>query len=369
MASEAKRPVRKAEEPCAELERQLKARDAELREAREQQTATAEILKVISSSPADSKPVFDVILENATRLCDSHLAMLGTFDGEKFQVVAAHGINSDTTKYMLDRGPYQPNPGGVLEQMLRDGQPIHTADMRETQGYKNRRPMQTRMVEQDGARTRLGVPMIKDGRIVGSIAIYRPEVRPFTEKQIELVRTFASQAVIAIENVRLFKELQARNAEITEALEQQTATAEILKVICSSPTDTQPVFEAIIGNALRLCDAPTGGLQLYDAEHLRRVATRGLSPEFSRWLLKTRSHLHRPPAGEADWPPNSSPYTWWTDGNPALEGHLEAVSVVDLNGVRTSLFVPMLKEGRLIGAIIVNRREVRAFTDKQIALL
>jgi signal transduction histidine kinase len=196
-------------------------------------------------------------------------------------------------------------------------------------------------------------------------------VRPFTRKQIDLIATFANQAVIAIENVRLFKELQARNAEITEALEQQTATSEILKVISSSPADTQPVFEAIIDNALRLCDAPTGGLRLYDGKHLRRVAGRGASPEFSKWAAENPV-ANQSPAGSlgrliAERKPvhilDRRETRSYREGNPT------SVAQVELNGVRTSLFVPVLKQERLVGAIVVNRREVRAFTEKQIALL
>ena len=221
------------------------------------------------------------------------------------------------------------------------------------------------------SRLPFSVPMLKEGCLIGTIIVHRREVRAFTQKQIDLISTFADQAVIAIENVRLFKELQARNAEVTEALEQQTATAEILKVISSSPTDTQPVFEAIIDNALRLCDAQSGGLQLYDGEHLRRAATRGMRPEFTKWLAenpftpasssdaRSRMIAEQQPIHILD----RRELLAYREGNPL------AVAVVELGGIRTALTVPMLKEGRLVGAIVVQRREVRAFTQKQIDLI
>ena len=252
----------------------------ELEEAREQQAATAEILKVISSTPTDVRPVFDAILEKAIRLCDAHMGYLGLYDGEKYQYVAQRGTSADYARFLSERGRYRPR--GPLARMVAERQPVHLADARDSPYYRDGVPNVVAMVELGAVRTFLAAPMLKEGRVVGGISIYRPEVRPFTQKQIDLVSTFANQAVIAIENVRLFKELQTRNAEVTESLEQQTATAEILKVISSSPTDTQPVFEAIIDNALRLCDAPTGGLRLYDGKHLRRVAGRGASPEFSK---------------------------------------------------------------------------------------
>jgi signal transduction histidine kinase len=213
--------------------------------------------------------------------------------------------------------------------------------------------------------------MMRENHVLGAINVSRATPGAFTDKQIALLKTFADQAVIAIENVRLFKELQARNAEVTESLEQQTATAEILKVISSSPTDTQPVFEAIIDNALRLCDAQVGRLQLYDGENSRVAANRGERPEFAKWVaenpltlassfgLRSRLIAERQPIHVLDMREHRS----YREGSPLV------VAVVELNEVRSALIVPMLKEDGLVGSINVNRREVRAFTQKQIDLI
>jgi len=344
----------------------------ETKEALEQQTATADILRVISSSPTDIQPVFDTILENATRLCDAQMITLGLYDGDFYQTVARRGIPPALAKFQLDRGPHRFSPESSMGRMIYEGQPVHIEDLKKGKGYGDgSNPNLDAFVDLGKARTFLAVPMLKEGRVVGGITVFREDVRPFTQKQIDLVSTFASQAVIAIENVRLFKELQARNAEITETLEQQTATAEILRVISSSPTDTQPVFEAILDNAMRLCDAPWGALQLYDGEHLRRVATRGESPEYAKWLAEN-PFTHASSSGSrsrmiAEQRPihilDRREFPGYREGNPL------AVALVELNGIRTSLTVPMLKEGRLVGAIFVARREVRAFTQKQIDLI
>ena len=353
------------------LFKELQARNAEVTESLEQQTATAEILKVISSSPTDIQPVFDAILESATRLCDAHMGTLGLYDGEKYTRVAHRSPNPAFGEWALSRVPLVPEPTSALGRMIADREPIHIPDLRESPGYRDRAKLTVMLVEVAGARTLLAVPLLKEGRVVGGIAIYRSEVQPFTQKQIGLVSTFADQAVIAIENVRLFKELQARNAEVTEALEQQTATAEILKVISSSPTDTQPVFEAILDSAMRLCDAHTGGLHLYDGENLRVAATGGRTQEFAKWLAENPS----PPASSsgartrmiaAQQPIHTLDRR---EDRSYREGDPTAVAVVELNGVRTALSVPMLKEGRLVGMISVNRREVRAFAQKQIDLV
>ncbi len=246
----------------------------ETKEALEQQTATAEILRVISSSPTDLQPVFDAILEGAARLCYSHLGTIGTYDGEKYQFVAVRAGNADVEKWVLDRGPFRPHPGGFLSKVLENGEPFQTADLKESTGYRSRRPLQTLLVEQAGVRTHLTVPMLKEGRAIGTISMFRTEVRPFTQRQIDLVSTFANQAVIAIENVRLFKELQARNAEVTEALEQQTATAEILRVISSTPTDVMPVLEAVTHRAAQLCDAPDARLFLVEGDETADASVR-----------------------------------------------------------------------------------------------
>jgi len=353
------------------LFKELQARNIEITESLEQQTATADILRVISSSPTDLQPVFDTILEHATRLCDAHLGLLGLYDGERYKTVAQRGGNADFANWVIARGPYEPDTGGGLARMITERRPIHLPDLRESPSYRNRSPNVVQLVEVAGARTYISVPMLKDDRVVGGITIYRPEVRPFTENQIDLVSTFANQAVIAIENVRLFKELQARNAEITEALEQQTATAEILKVISSSPTDLQPVFEAILEKAIRLCDAHMGHLQLYDGEKFQTVAQQGATAEYAKFHRERGPFRPPPGSGLARMIAERQPIqiadrrdsAEYRDGNPSV------VALVELGGARTFIAVPMLKEGRVVGGISIYRPEVRPFTQKQIDLV
>jgi GAF domain-containing protein len=274
------------------LFKELQAKNADLTEALEQQTATSEILRVISSSPTDLQPVFDAILEKATRLCDAHLGMLGLYDGKNYQTVAQRSSNPEFAKWVIERGPYEPSLShGAIGRMVVEREPVHIPDYRETPGYRNRLSRTVALVELGGVRTNLSVPMLKEGRLIGGITIYRPEVRPFTQKQIDLLSTFASQAVIAIENVRLFKELQSRNAEITEALEQQTATADILRVISSSPIDVQPVFDAIAENAARLCAASDVVIRRVDGEVLRLVTHKGPIPVVADTLALTRGTI------------------------------------------------------------------------------
>ena len=343
----------------------------ETKEALERQTATSEILRVISSSPTDIQPVFDAILENATRLCDAHIAGLRLYEGERFRIVAQRGISPEFAKWIAEEShKYSPQPDGPIGRMIAEKRPIHVLDRRESPTYRAGHPPTVAQVELGGVRTFLAVPMLKEGRVVGAIAIQRQEVRAFTQKQIDLVSTFASQAVIAIENVRLFKELQARNVEVTEALEQQTATADILKVISSSPTDTQPVFDSILQSATRLCDAHRGALHLFDDESRTLVAEQGASAALAESRIKAPLHpgplsgLGQLIAGKcvihiADLAE--------TPGYAARDPLV--VASVDLDGTRTYLAVPMLKEGTLLGAITFRRQEVRPFTDQQIALL
>ena len=207
----------------------------------------------------------------ATRLCDAQLATLGLYDGEKFEPLAQRGGTPDFVHRLFSRGPYVPVPGSNMWQTMQAKRPIHIDDVTRTPRVTG----SPAVMRDTGAKTLLSVPMLKEGQFVGHIGIYRREIKPFTQTQIDLVSTFANQAVIAIENVRLFKELQARNAELRESLEQQTATAEILRVISSSPTNIQPVLDAVAESAARLCAAPDCVIRLVDGETHRAVAHYG----------------------------------------------------------------------------------------------
>jgi GAF domain len=257
------------------LEREKAASDretatsGELSESLERERATSEVLGIISSSPSDLQPVFEAILANATRLCEASYGTLWLREGEAFRAAALHGAVPAAYTAERRRGAFRPHPDGVFARAARTRQTVQVADMREEQAYLDRNPIAVTAVELGGVRTLVHVPMLKEDELIGAIAIYRQEVRPFTDKQIALVTNFASQAVIAIENARLLNELR-------ESLQQQMATADVLKVISRSATDVQPVFETIARSAVDLCGATYGIVFRYDGELITMVAHHNL---------------------------------------------------------------------------------------------
>jgi two-component system, NtrC family, sensor kinase len=326
----------------------------ELKEAREQQTATAEILKIINASGGDLRPVFDVILEKAHSLCDVPCGSLQLFEGGHTRAVAVRGMTKLFEEflrkgYRLDRS----QPVQLIPMQIED---LAEVIVGTTHGSGLRVAF-----ELGGIRTMLSVPLIKDGAVLGRIVAARREVRPFSDHQIAMLRTFADQAVIAIENARLLNETK-------ESLEQQTATSEVLQVINSSPGDLKPVFDAMLDKAMRLCEASFGGLAVPDGELARWVASRGVPEAFDDWLahqkfrlssllgpsFRDRSLLHVLDVRETEG---------YRKRIPSL------VATVELGGARTCLLVPLVKDDALAGVIVLYRQEVRAFSDKQIALL
>jgi GAF domain-containing protein len=353
------------------LEREA-ATSRELRESLEREKATSQVLGIISSSPSDLEPVFETILANATRLCEASYGTLWLCEGDAFRRVALHGAMP--AAFAAERGLgtlYRPSSGTVMARAARTRQTVQVADLRAEQHYLHRDPAAVAAVELGGIRTLIATPMLKENHVVGLIAIYRREVRPFTDKQIALVTNFASQAVIAIENARLLNELRDRTTELSESLEQQTATSEVLGVISSSPGELQPVFQTMLANAARLCEASYGALWLKEADVFRAVALHGPLPMAFAELLRNgelrpgsttglgRVAKTRQPVHIHDLRTDQS----YLDRDPLNVG------AVELADIRTLVIVPMLKESELVGAIAIYRREVRPFSDKQIALV
>jgi GAF domain-containing protein len=268
----------KRQRTIAELEAELEKRTAERDEALAQQTATAEVLQVINSSPGDLTPVFDAMLDKAMRLCEAVFGMLWTYDGEFVQFAAARG-DPRFDKWTREVGRSRVHPGSTVERLLRGEPVVHIPDAREDEAYRSGNPRRRLLVDVGGARSYLTVPLRKGDNLLGAFAIYRQEVRPFSDKQIALLQNFAAQAVIAMENARLL-------TETGEALEQQTATAEVLQVINSSPGDLDPVFEAILEKAHGLCGIAFGELELNEEGKFRAVAMRGVSGPFAELLCQ-----------------------------------------------------------------------------------
>jgi GAF domain-containing protein len=277
--------------PRADLEQQLEKYRRELAETRkalaealEQQTATSEVLQVISSSPGELEPVFKTILANATHICEANFGNLLLYDGREFRVAAMHGAPPAWAELRLRREPVvHAGPKNPLTRIASTKQVQHIADLTHEDAYIEREPAFVPIVEVAGARTFLAVPMLKEKELVGTIVIYRQEVRPFSNKQIELVSNFAKQAVIAIENTRLLNELRQRTNDLSESLEQQTATSEVLQAISSSPGELKPVFEAMLENATRICGAKFGNMFLREGDAWRAAAVHGEATYVEYW--------------------------------------------------------------------------------------
>ncbi len=354
----------------ARLLNELRQRTTDLTEALEQQTATTEVLQVVNASPGNLGAVFDVMLEKALDLCEAAFGGLWTYDGQRMHAMAMRGVPALFGQFHSK--PLEPIPGTASYDLVRGERFVHIADITEDEGYRSGNPAKRALHELGGARTTLWLPLRKDDALLGTFMVYRKEARPFTDKQIALLENFAAQAVIAMENARLLNELHQRTSDLTESLEQQTATSEVLQVVSSSPGDLGPVFATMLQNAVRICDAKWGTVHSWDGDALHLMATLNTPTAFAE--ARERIPLYRPHPqsllGRIVTTKNlvhiedaASEQVYTERLDPAY------VAAVELGGVRTAMGVPMMQENKLLGAFAVARQEVRPFTDKQIALL
>jgi GAF domain-containing protein len=356
------------EQRIADLERQLAEYRAERDEALAERAATAEILQIINSSPGDLTSVFNAILEKAHTLCGIAFGSLLIREGAEFCVVAAREKDNDPSggsryiKVRREQDRFRPPEGTPLWRVSEGARLVHLSDATADDSYYHA-PAYARLIDAGGVRTLLLVPLRKDDELLGAITAFRREVRPFSEKEIGLLQNFAAQAVIAMENARLITETR-------EALEQQAATAEVLGVINSSPGDLVPVFDAILEKATQLCEAPFGVLRTWDGERFHVIAAQG-DPEFTEWARGYGPFAPADPSSPAGRIVSGEEVVRFAD---APEGEALSISagfraLVEASGMRSGVIVALRKDGALRGNVTVFRREVRPFTEKQIALL
>jgi GAF domain-containing protein len=348
----------------ARLLQELHDRNNEVTEALDQQTATADILKVISTSPTDAQPVFNAIARHAARLCRAQFCFVYRFDGEALHFVAHSGVDEATVALVSRVFPKPPGRGSIAQRAVLSGKIEQIADVNEDPEYER-----TDVSDIVHFRSLIGVPMMKGGRAIGAITLARAEVGFFSERQIELLQTFAEQAAIAIENARLFGELKNRTSDLAESLEQQTATSEVLQVISSSPGELQSVFEATLSNATRLCGAKFGNLWLREGEAFRIAAIHGGNPEYEEYLTNNPV-VHPDPRSTLGQIIRTKEAIQIADvrAAPTFADQMR-IATIKRAGARTLIAVPMLKNNEVIGSIGLYREEVRPFTVKQIELV
>src|SRR5215831_1788607 len=364
-AGKSKTPTARA---FADLQQRLAQRTRELEEALHQTTATSEVLSIIRRSPADAQPVFEAIVQSAARLCDAIFSVVYLYENDSLRVAATKNFTAEATTQINERQELrQINRSFVGGRAVLDRAIVHVPDVLKDPEYSRDFALA------GGWRAVLAVPLLHEGKSVGAITVGKAEPKAFSEQQIQLLQTFADQAVIAIENVRLFEAEQRHTRELSEALEQQTASSEVLKIISSSPGELERIFDAMLANATRICDATTGTLYLYEGTQFRGAATHHSEQSYvDYWrhnsVVQLKKHSGAPLARLATTkrvvhiPDLRSDQSY-------LKKMGRIVALVEVAGVRTLVLVPMIKEGELVGAINLYRKEVRPFTDKQIELV
>jgi two-component system NtrC family sensor kinase len=342
----------------AQLKTEVESLRRAVTESLEQQTATSEILRVISSSPRDIQPIFAAIASTAVQLCGARIATVFRYDGELIHLIAHHGYTAEALELRRGLFPAPPHAGSVTGRAILNRTVVHVPDVLADGRYPYRN-----FARAADVRSVVAVPMLGDGRPIGVITVSRAEPGAFAERHIEVLKTFADQAVIAVETVRLVTELETRNRELTETLAQQAGTGDVLRIISTSPTELQPVLEAVIKSAAQLCGAYDAAIFQVDGESLRVAAHQGplhgaigLLLPVARGTVAGRSVLERRAVHVADLP---------TEAKEFPEGSAFAREL----GYRTTLSVPLLRQGTAVGAIQLRRAEMNPFTDKQIALL
>jgi class 3 adenylate cyclase/putative methionine-R-sulfoxide reductase with GAF domain len=347
----------------ARLLNELRQRTADLSEALEQQTAASQVLQIINSSPGELLPVFKAMLENATRICEAKFGVLYRYDDNGFEPTVLSNAPPAYASFVWARGQFFPQKGNGLDRLLRTKTVIHSVD-------EATEPIPTNSARLGGARSQVMVPMLQEDKLTGAIAIYRQEVHPFTDKQIELVKNFAAQAVIAIENARLLNELRQRTTDLTEALKQQKATSDLLQVISGFPGNLEPVFQAMLENAVSICGANFGNMFLYEDDAFRTVAMYNAPEAYAK---ARTSGAFVPPSdsllGRLVATKGVAQVADLRAEQRYIDRHPHTVEAVELADIRTALAVPMLREGHLIGGIVIFRQEVQTFSEKQIELV